>query len=163
MDQTTTPATHPSGPTSVGRDWYGAAGAQVIAFFGRLKRVPIAVWHRSAQADPHIGAREPGAADEAPAAVRTLREEQADQVARARLRDAMETMPGVVRRIRRRIDQEMAIVDGIATPETVTRMRRAARLAACAVAARPLLTPDDFARLYRPMADVIPPHELSPQ
>lgn len=163
MEHATTPAAHPADGTPVWSDWYGEHTKQVIAFFGQLKRVPIAVWNRCAEADPHIGAREPGAGAAPPDAVLTLLDAQADQAARARLRDAMETMPGVVRRIRRRIDQEMTILDGIASDETVPRMRRAARLAACAIAARPLLPPEDFARLYRPFAELIPPHRLLPR
>ena len=161
MDHATTHAAQPANDAPVWSEWYGENTKQVIAFFGQLKRIPIATWNRSAQADPHVGARERDGAP--PDAVTTLLDEQADQEARARLRDAMEAMPGVVRRIRRRIDQEMTILDGIAPTETVTRMRRVARLAACAIAARPLLPPEDFARLYRPFVELIPLDRLQPR
>jgi len=157
-DDVTTAAPGADG-APVGSAWYGARSAQVIAFFAHLRRVPIEAWHRCAQADPHVGG--PVRADDGSSpGVVTLRETQADQAARSRLREAMETMPGVVRRIRQRIEHEMAILDGIAPASTVTRMRRAARLAACAVAARPLLTAKEFARLYRPLAELIPPHKV---
>ena len=52
---------------------------------------------------------------------------------------------------------DLASIDGIAPPGAVARMRRAARLAACAVAARPFLSPAEFERLYRPFRMLIPP------
>ncbi len=142
-------------------EWYGATTAQVLAFFGELRRVPIGAWCQLAENDPHLlpfeererqtaGMDLPGGA-------------QADRLARAHLREAMETMPNAVRRIRNRIDREIAIIEGIASPATVRRLRRAARLAACAIAARPLLSPGEFARLYRPFAELIPPKAIEAQ
>jgi hypothetical protein len=87
----------------------------------------------------------------------------ADRMARARLREAMEAMPDVVRLIRRRIDGELTVCDGIAATAAVVRMRRAARLAACAIAARPALSTAEFERLYRPFRTLIPPQDLALQ
>ena len=141
-------------------EWYDTAAAQVVAFFGRLRRVPIGTWCRMAGDDPHVTAPRSGSEGLPPASDSPgdplLPEAQADRVARARLRELIEEMPGVARRIHRRIDDEVAVVAGIAPPEMVVRMRRAARLAACAVAARPWLSPEEFERLYRPFAELIP-------
>ena len=147
-------------------EWYDTAAAQVVAFFGRLRRVPIGTWCRLADADPHITAPRSGGEWLPPASNSPddpLPEAQADRVARARLRELIEEMPGVARRIRRRIDDEIAVVAGIAPPEMVVRMRRATRLAACAVAARPWLSPEEFERLYRPFAELIPLGSLDTQ
>ena len=161
MDHATTHAAQPANDAPVWSEWYGENTKQVIAFFGQLKRIPIATWNRCAQADPHVGARERDGAP--PDAVTTLLDEQADQEARARLRDAMEAMPGVVGRRRRGRDPGVTLRGGVASTETVTRMRRVARLAACAIAARPLLPPDDFARLFRPFVELIPLDRLQPR
>ena len=148
---------HREGAASGAGAWYGVMSAQVISFFHHLRRIPIETWHRFADADPHVaGDERPREAGLTPA-LHLLLEAQADQMARARLREVMETMPGVVQRIRRRIDDELAVIEGIAPALAVARMRRAARLAACAVAARPLLAPAEFERLYRPFRMLIPP------
>ena len=160
IEHTATTAASSSGCTPLWNAWYGPQTPLVIAFFGRLKRIPAAEWHRVAAADPHVGVRESTAATP-PDPTAYLREAQADLVARAHLREAMDVTPGVARRIRTRIDQELAILDGIAAPAMVTRMRRAARLAACALAAKPLLPAEEFERLYRPLAEVIPPRTLA--
>lgn len=155
-DQSSQPVA--STPASV-TEWFDMAAAQVAAFFGQLRRVPIGTWCRLADADPHITVPRAGAGWLSPTtdpASEGLAEEQADRVARARLREVIEGMPSVARRIRRRIDNEIGVVAGIAPPEMVSRMRRAARLAACAIAARPWLSPEEFARLYRPFAELIP-------
>jgi hypothetical protein len=142
-------------------DWYGAATGHVVAFLGQLKRVPVQAWHYAAQSDPHIEGGEASPDDTAWGAANAAFDTDADRAARARLRDAMETMPHAARRIRRRIDHELAALEGIVSATAVTCMRRAARLAACAVAARPLLSADDFARLYRPFEALIPLHRLA--
>jgi len=142
-------------------DWYGATTAQVLAFFGQLRRVPIGAWCQLAENDPHLLPIDE--LERQMAAVDLAREAQADRQARAHLREVMETMPNAVRRIRNRIDREIAIIEGIASPTTVRRLRRAARLAACAIAARPLLSPSEFARLYRPFAELIPPTAIEVQ
>ena len=144
-----------------GAEWYGATTAQVLAFFGQLRRVPIGAWCQLAEHDPHLLPL-----DELKrhmAAMDLVRETQADRLARAHLREVMETMPSAVRRICNRIDREIGIIEGIASPATVRRLRRAARLAACAIAARPALSPGEFTRLYRPFADLIPPTAIEVQ
>ena len=141
--------------------WYGAMSNQVIGFFHQLRRIPIEAWYRFADADPHVAGDERPRDSSLTPAIQLLLESQADQMARARLREVMETMPGVVQRIRRRIDDELAVIDGIAPPAAVARMRRAARLAACAVAARPFLSPAEFERLYRPFRMLIPPTAIA--
>ena len=141
--------------------WYGTMSSQVISFFHHLRRVPIETWLRFADADPHVAGDERPRDTSLTPAVQLLLESQADRLARARLREVMETMPGAVQRIRRRIDDELAAIEGIAPAHAVTRMRRAARLAACAVAARPSLSPAEFERLYRPFRMLIPPGALA--
>jgi hypothetical protein len=144
-----------------GAEWYGATTAQVLAFFGQLRRVPIGAWCQLAEHDPHL--LSPDELERQMAAMDLARETQADSQARAHLREVMETMPNAVRRIRNRIDREIGIIEGIAAPATVRRLRRAARLAACAIAARPLLSPGEFARLYRPFEELIPPTAIEAQ
>jgi hypothetical protein len=154
-------ATDPSGrqPTDqAGR--YGAMTAEVSAFLARLRRTPADAWFRQASADEHIVAKLRAGTAAASLAERRA-EPREDRLARARLRTIMDSMPIVARRVRRRIDEELGVLDGIATVGTLTQMRRAARLAACAVAARRLLTDDEFDRLYRPFATLIPPEELA--
>ena len=136
-------------------DGYGATTAEVSAFLGRLRRIPADAWFRSASSDDHIRAKlHPTGLDS------HQLEARSDELARARLREIMDTMPAVARRIRRRIDEELTNLDGITTVATLTQMRRAARLAACALAARPFLAPEDFERLYRPFQPLVPPAEL---
>ena len=161
-----TPVVQPAGQPATrsvasGAEWYGATTAQVLAFFGQLRRVPIGAWCRLAESDPHLLPLDELA--RSMAAMDLARETQADRLARARLREVMETMPNAVRRIRNRIDREIGIIEGIASPATVRRLRRAARLAACAIAARPSLSPGEFARLYRPFANLIPPTAIEVQ
>jgi len=142
-------------------EWYGATTAQVLAFFGQLRRVPIGAWCQLAENDPHLLPAEE--AEPHATAIELARETQADRQARAHLREVMETMPNAVRRIRNRIDRDIGVLEGIASPTSVRRLRRAARLAACAIAARPLLSPSEFARLYRPFAELIPPKAIEAQ
>ncbi len=168
--QTTLPASQPEAQpatkpatrsVATAAEWYGTTTAQVLAFFGQLRRVPIGAWCQLAENDPHLLPRED--LERQTAAMDLAREAQADRQARAHLREVMETMPSAVRRIRNRIDREIGIIEGIASPTTVRRLRRAARLAACAIAARPLLSPGEFARLYRPFAELIPPKAIEAQ
>lgn len=138
------------------RAWFSTNSKDVLTFLTRLRRTPLEAWHRCAEADRHVWSRSaPADADAAPDASAAW-EELADQQSRARLREALETMPDAVRRIRQRIDSELTILDGMISAAAVSRMRRAARLAACAVAVRQHLSPEDFARLYRPFAELIP-------
>lgn len=136
---------------------YGPMTPQVVAFFSRLRKVPAEAWAAAAAHDAHINVHEgtgrPG--DEAPVGD-VMYDLEADQMARANLRQAMETMPDVARRIRHRIDDDLSILDGIASRTATARMCRAARLAALALAARPMLSAEDFERLYRPFDNLIP-------
>lgn len=141
-------------------DSLGTLSAEVTTFLGRLRRIPADDWFRAASADGHIRAKlQPN--DIAVPLPTRRRDAREDQLARARLRDVMDRMPAVARRIRRRIDEELTILDGIATVGTLTQMRRAARLAACAIAARPFLSAEDFERLYRPFDSLIPASDLA--
>ena len=145
-----------TGPS--GADRFGEATPYVVAFFRRLKRIPVGAWSQQASTDPHTAT--PRFAESALPAIERSPDAEADRAARARLRAIMDTMPSAVRRIRQRIDHEVAVIDGMAPRVIVARMRRAARLAACAIAARPWLTPDEFDRLYRPFSELIPVDEL---
>lgn len=153
-----TPWTVP--PTPAMEAWYGSASHHVARFLHRLRCIPASTWLETIEVDPHLhGSARPGAAPQARIAFAL--EEQADYVARQRLHDALESMPAVVRRIRHRINTDLAIFHGILPEAAVQRMRRAAHLAAFALAAHPLLDADDVARLYRPFAELIPPPRLT--
>jgi hypothetical protein len=158
----TQPANQPATRSIATRaEWYGETTTQVLAFFGQLRRVPIGAWCQLTESDPHVLPL--NELERQMAAVDIARETQADRMARAHLREVMETMPNAVRRIRSRIDREVGVIEGMASPATVRRLRRVARLAACALAARPALSPGEFARLYRPFAELIPPTALEVQ
>ncbi|MHB1072206.1 MAG: hypothetical protein ACYC3Q_05215 [Gemmatimonadaceae bacterium] len=150
------PAT-PAIPSGAATDqgWYGAASAHVARFLHRLRCIPANMWMQAAEGE-RFDAR-PGSAG-APRGVITeqLLQEQADYAARSRLHDVMESMPVVVKRIRRRVDQDLAVLEGIVPAGAMRRMRRAAHLAAFGLAAQPALGPDDVARLYRPFEQLIP-------
>ena len=142
--------------------WYGAMTPQVAAFLERLRRIPAEAWATAADRDPHIAAPADASSDDGQRAMQFLRDLETDQLARARLRDVMESMPDVVRRIRRRVDEDLTVLDGIASKVSLSRMRRSARLAACALAARPHMSATEFERLYRPFRTLIPLEELTP-
>jgi hypothetical protein len=148
--------THPFAPGApAAQGWYGAASAHVARFLHRLRCVPANMWMQVSAED----ASAPGPSGEsAPAGIITVQllEEQADYAARSRLHDVMESMPVVVGRIRRRIDQDLAVLEGIVPAGAMRRMRRAAHLAAFGLAAQPMLPPEDVARLYRPFEELIP-------
>lgn len=140
-------------PTDQG--WYGAASAHVARFLHRLRCVPANMWMQAAEGERL------DASAEVPGTLRgviteQLLQEQADYAARSRLHDVMESMPVVAKRIRRRIDQDLAVLEGIVPAGAMRRMRRAAHLAAFGLAAQPALGPDDVARLYRPFEQLIP-------
>jgi hypothetical protein len=137
---------------------YGDMTPHVLAFVAQLRRTPVAAWRHAAETDRHMEARPAGwPLSPGPG---PNRDDDPDQLARARLREVMNRMPDVARRIRARIDHEISALDGIAPPPAVASMRRAARLAMCSLAARPFLEPEVFARLYRPFTGLIPiqPH-----
>lgn len=124
------PARHDTARDGAAR--YGTMSADVARFLTMLHRIPIDAWWRGAESAPC-----------------------ADDAAWARLDAVMDTMPEVRARIRRRIDHEIAVCEGFAGPAVTTPMRAAAWIAAEALAARALLTPGEFARLYAPFATLI--------
>ena len=137
---------------------YGEATVPVKEFFFRLRRVPLAEWLKCAEGRPCL---EPALADvDVVPSLAQLQDAQRDEAARVRLTEIMESMPNVVRRIRQRIDADLAVAERIAPRAAVAAMRRVAGVAACAVAARPHLTPDEFERLYSPFVAQISPADL---
>ena len=148
---------NPIGQSAEETRWYGAASGYVAWFLHHLRCIPAVMW--LAAADEEASTEE---------AIDTgtgwLLEEQADYAARRRLHAAIESMPVVARRIRQRINSDLAVFEGMMPPSAVQRMRRVAHLAAFALAAWPQLSRDDLRRLYRPFADLIPPpRELLPE
>ena len=103
----------------------------MMTFLYGLRRIPIAAWSRC---------------DE------TL----TDLALQRRLRAALDRVPRLEARIRRRVDHVLAACDGIAPSEVVVRMRAAACLAAGALAVRSALTREEFARLYGAFATLAP-------
>ncbi|HVX42124.1 MAG TPA: hypothetical protein VHB25_21365 [Gemmatimonadaceae bacterium] len=134
-------------PTTDSR-WYGAASRHVVQFLHDLRCLPASMWLAAAdQCDPIDGHAHP--ADVA------ATEHDADGPER-RLHVVLNSMPVVARRIRQRVNSELAVFDGMIPEPAIQRMRRVAHLAACALAAGPLLAREDLERLYQPFADVIP-------
>lgn len=140
---------HPAA-TPAPHAWYGSASAHVSRFLYTLQGMPAKAW--LAASDAFAGPR-PAASD--PSYV-PLMEELADQAARHRLHQALECMPEVVDHVRRRVDDTLSAFDGILPADAIARMRRAARLAALAIAAQAMLRPEDVARLCRPFRGVVP-------
>ncbi len=105
--------------------------AQVMTFLYGLRRIPFAAWSRC---------------DETPT----------DLALQTRLHTALDSVPQLEARIRRRVDHVLAACDGIAPSDVVARMRAAACLAAGALAVRSALTRDEFARLYGAFATLAP-------
>jgi hypothetical protein len=137
--------------------WYGAASVHVALFLHHLRRLPASMWLAATEhIDLDAGATG-GAFDEPATRLSPLLEAQADYAARCRLHRVLESMPAVVRRIRQRVNNDLTIFDGIVSEAALQRMRRAANLAAFALAAHAHLSHDDLERLYRPFADLIPP------
>lgn len=129
--------------------WYGAASRHVVRFLHDLRCLPASMWLAAAdqcvnaETYPHpadVAAGEPGVAG-----------------AERRLHVILNSMPVIARRIGQRVNAELAVFDGMIPEPAIQRMRRAAHLAACALAAGPLLSHDDLRRLYQPFADLIPP------
>ena len=133
--------------------WYGSASIHVVRFLNSLRTTPASTWLEVAASAPSeddaIGER----------TVAPLLEEQADYAARRRLHAVLDSMPAVVRRIRNRVNNDLAVFDGIVPVTAMQRMRRVAHLAAFAVAARPNISAEDFRRLYRPFLQLIPPSD----
>jgi hypothetical protein len=78
---------------------------------------------------------------------------------RARLRHAVDASPVLTTRVRARVHDIVAVLDGFFHPVDVLRMKKAALDAALAIAARDSLDPADFARLYAPFEGLIPLRE----
>ena len=136
--------------------WYGAASGYVAWFLHHLRCIPASMWLAAADDEAYNDAHDGTGS--------WMLEEQADYAARRRLHKAIESMPVVARRIRQRINSDLAVFEGILPASPVQRMGRAAHLAAFALAAWPQLSNDDLRRLYRPFADLIPPpRELLPE
>jgi len=136
--------------------WYGAASGYVAWFLHHLRCIPASMWLAAADDETYNDSHDGSGS--------WLLEEQADYVARRRLHQAIESMPVVARRIRQRINSDLAVFEGILPAPAVQRMRRAAHLAAFALAAWPQLSREDLRRLYRPFAELIPPpRDLLPE
>lgn len=137
--------------------WYGSGSAGVSRFLHALQGLPARAW--LAASDAVTDAR-PRAAEKAYV---PLMEELADQAARHRLHEALETMPDVVTHVRRRVDDLLYAFDDVLPAPVLARMRRAARLAALAIAAQPHLRPEDVARLCRPFRGLVPIGQMHPR
>ena len=148
MSHVMTATRQPSVTPNRGRaGWYGAMTPDVVAFFAWLRALPPDAWADIAAREPHR--------ERSVSPLAMLRALHADRVARARLRDVMQTMPEVVQRIRRRVDEILAVLDVVAPHAKATRIRRAVRLAACALAARASLPPGDVTALVRPLREIV--------
>ena len=141
----------------------------VSRFLTALHRLPLRAWIDAAVTDPQgerpipvaptpAAADAPQAAAEAEEAAPGLPADP-DVVARHHLREIVERLPGAVR-VRRRIDTIASVADGFAHPAVTLRMTRIARTAAFALLAREQLGDDEFRRLYRPFAHIIPLDEI---
>lgn len=114
-------------------------------FHRRLLHVPLGVWAERAARDAngeHVPLPDP------------------DTSARKRLRRLMDEHPAVVAQVRRRIADTVAAADGFVESRVIPRMERVALTAALALVARDALGDEEFQRLYRPFADLIPEREL---
>jgi hypothetical protein len=123
----------------------------VVEFNQRLRKLPLGAW-----ADAAVQNEEPGRV-EPPAAGEQLPPTEA---ARARLRQIADDMPSVVTQTRRYVHDLVGVAECFVEPEVVARMKKTALTAALALVARPALGEEDFARLYAPFADFIPPNGL---
>lgn len=137
----------------VGR--YGVASDAVMAFLHRLRCVPAALWLERSE-DGSFAAAVSADADGS-LTFDAILADQAQSDARRRLSDALDRMPDVVRRIRMRVSSELAVFEGIMPEAALQRMRRAAHLAAFALAAHRFLDREDVELLYAPFMDLIPP------
>ena len=138
----------------------------VDRFLGALHKLPLGAWIDAAVTDPQGERPIPvapasGAADLLQTTAEWERSTLADPdvAARHRLREIVERLPGTVR-VRRRIDTIASVADGFTHPAVTLRMTRIARTAALALLAHDQLTADEFRRLYRPFAHIIPLDEV---
>lgn len=117
--------------------------SSVLWFLEQLRRLPMGAWADAARLAE--ASRPPQT---------TLGSLHAG--GRARLRHAVDASPVLTTRVRARVHDIVAVLDGFLHPVDVLRMKKAALDAALAVAAKSSLDPDDFDRLYAPFADLIP-------
>lgn len=137
--------------------WYGSASAGVSRFLHALQGLPARAWLAASEAvaTPRRRGLDPSYVP--------LMEELADQAARHRLHEALKAMPGVVAHVRRRVDDLLRTFEDVLPAPSLARMRRAARLAALAIAAQPHLRPEDVARLCRPFRGLVPIGQTHPR
>lgn len=136
----------------------------VRRFLNCLHRLPLRAWIDAAVTDPQ-GERPLPMAPVADALQTTEEWERTtladpDVAARHRLREIVQQLPHAAVRVRRRIETMAGVADGFAHPAVTLRMTRVARTAAFALLARDQLSDDEFRRLYRPFAHVIPLDEV---
>ena len=138
----------------------------VHRFLTALRRLPLSAWIDAAVTDPQGERPIPPLPPADAAEVLQSTEEwerstlaDPDVAARHRLREVVEQLPGALG-VRRRIETIASVADGFAHPAVTVRMTRIARTAAFALLAREQLGDDDFRRLYRPFAHIIPLDEV---
>jgi hypothetical protein len=143
LDPVTTPRPEPlATPAS------SESASIVLAFYQRLRRLPLGLWADAARPAAAL----PGVARAA---------QLPGKHARAQLREVMNARPRTVARHRRRVQHAVAVAEGIVDGPAAMRMKKVTLAAALALTARPLLPEDVFARLYAPFAELIPLRDLS--
>ena len=124
---------------------------EILGFYERLRHVPLGLWAAAAESVPtRAPSRRPDGGPVTPGAA-----------ARARLRRAVNGMPGVVAQSRRRVLDLVSAAEGFVHPSSIARMKKSALTAALALGARPALGEEDFAQLYAPYAALIPLQALA--
>jgi hypothetical protein len=123
----------------------------VQRFSERLRHLPMGMW---AELSERTG--QTSVADARVAA----HDANAGAVARRRLREVANSMPGAVVRVRGKILEMVACAEGFVRPDVIARMKKVALTAAIALTARPHLAPDEFDTLYEPFAGAIPLADL---
>lgn len=118
---------------------YGPMTPEVLAFYNRLRHIPLESW---------IDIAVRGEADSSRAEAARAAEEAADSV------------PGAVVRVRRAVEGIASGASAFAHPTDVARMARVATAAALALVARADLEAPIFERVYGVFADVIPAEGL---
>lgn len=149
---------HATGREDAAAGWYGAATGHVMLFLRSLRRLPASEWLRVTESSQRARAGADGQV--VGDGIDPVLEEQLHHMARRRLYQALETMPQVVRRISDRINMELAVLEAFVPEVALQRMRRAAHLAAFAIAAQHLLPREDVQRLYRPFDAIVPVPEI---
>ena len=116
------------------------AARVVIRFCERLRHLPLGVWADLASAAPVLG--------------------NGVSSARERLRDRVDSLPGVVTHVTPRIQELAAVAEEFVPPAVSARMKSTALTAALALLVRDQLSSEDFNTLYGPFAQAIPVSEL---